>query len=107
MSPCRLGAEEDWMIPVPFVYMVECSDGTLYTGWSMDVVARVKAHNAGRGSAYCRQRRPVRLVYKEELPSRGDAQRRELRIKRLPRVKKVGLVEQQANEQDNRKPDQD
>jgi putative endonuclease len=80
---------------VPFVYIVQCSDGSLYTGWTTDVNARVQAHNAGRGSAYCRQRRPVCLVYQEELPSRSDAQRRELTIKRMPRRKKLSLIEEQ------------
>jgi putative endonuclease len=72
--------------------MVLCRDGTLYTGWATDVEARVKAHNAGRGSTYCKQRRPVRLVYQEELPSRGEAQARELAIKRLKRPKKLDLI---------------
>jgi putative endonuclease len=78
---------------MPFVYMVACNDGTLYTGWTTDVEARVEAHNAGRGSLYCKQRRPVRLVYQEELPDRSAAQRREIAIKRLPRRKKLELIE--------------
>jgi putative endonuclease len=77
---------------VPFVYIVRCSDDTLYTGWTVDVKARIKAHNAGRGSVYCKYRRPVRLVYQEELPSRSEAQQRELAIKRLPRRKKLDLI---------------
>ncbi|MFN2291214.1 MAG: GIY-YIG nuclease family protein [Anaerolineae bacterium] len=81
---------------MPFVYMVQCSDGTLYTGWTTDVEARVKAHNAGRGSLYCKQRRPVHLVYQEELPSRSEAQRRELAIKALPRRKKLVLIDSLA-----------
>ncbi len=82
---------------MPFVYMVVCSDGTLYTGWTVDVEARVKAHNAGQGARYCKQRRPVRLVYQEELPTRSEAQRRENAIKRLPRRKKLKLVEKMNN----------
>lgn len=81
---------------MPFVYMVRCNDGTLYTGWTMDVKARVKAHNAGQGSLYCKQRRPVRLVYQEELPSRSEAQRRELAIKAMPRRKKLALIDNLA-----------
>jgi len=77
---------------VPFVYIVACSDGTLYTGWAVDVQARVATHNAGRGSAYCKQRRPVQLVYSEELPTRADAQRRELHIKRMSRERKLKLI---------------
>jgi len=78
---------------VPFVYMVVCSDGSLYTGWAMNVEARIKEHNAGRGSQYCKQRRPVRMVYQEEAPSRGAAMKRELAIKRMRREKKLRLVE--------------
>jgi putative endonuclease len=78
--------------------MVRCSDGTLYTGWTVDVKARIKAHNAGRGSVYCKYRRPVRLVYQEELPNRSEAQRRELAIKRLPRRKKLDLIARQQAE---------
>jgi putative endonuclease len=78
---------------VPFVYMVICSDGTLYTGWAMDVEARVQAHNAGKGSLYCKQRRPVHLIYQEEVPTRSEAQRRENAIKRMHRRKKLELAE--------------
>lgn len=81
---------------MPAVYIVVCSDGSLYTGWTADVETRVKAHNAGRGSRYCKQRRPVRLVYQEELATRSEAQRRELAIKRMSRRKKLELIEQQG-----------
>ena len=74
-----------------FVYIVECADGTLYTGWAFDANTRVKSHNAGRGSIYCKHRRPVRLVYSEEVPTRSDAQRRERVIKRMSRAKKLEL----------------
>lgn len=73
--------------------MVVCSDDSLYTGWAMNVEARVKQHNAGRGSQYCKQRRPVRIVYKEEVPSRSAAMKRELAIKRMRREKKLKLIE--------------
>jgi putative endonuclease len=76
--------------------MVLCNDGTLYTGWTTDVEARVKAHNGGRGSRYCRQRRPVRLVYQEEAPTRRDARRRERAIKQMSRRKKLELIERQT-----------
>ena len=82
---------------MPFVYIVECRDGTLYTGWAVDVEARVEAHNAGRGSAYCKARRPVRLVYHEELPTRSEAQRRELAIKKMPRRRKLKLIVEGKN----------
>ena len=76
---------------MPFVYIVRCADDTLYTGWSMDVARRVKAHNAGRGARYTRLHRPVVLVYTEEVPSRSAALKREYAIKRYPRAKKLAL----------------
>ena len=76
-----------------FVYIVECTDGTLYTGWAMDVQARVKVHNAGRGARYTRSRRPVRLRYWERHPDRAAAMRRERQLKRLPRAKKLSLID--------------
>jgi putative endonuclease len=78
--------------------MVECSDGTLYTGWTVDVEERVETHNSGHGSVYCKHRRPVSLVYQEELPTRSAAQRREYAIKRMSRSRKLKLIEQQAAE---------
>jgi len=79
---------------MPFVYIVECADGTLYTGWAMDTDRRVAAHNAGRGSRYTRARRPVKLVYVEKHVSRAIAMKREAAIKKMPRVKKLELVRQ-------------
>jgi putative endonuclease len=72
--------------------MVECADGTFYTGWTTDPDRRVKEHNAGRGALYTRFRRPVRLIYLEETPDRSTAQRREFAIKKLTRDKKSDLV---------------
>lgn len=76
-----------------YCYIVECADGSLYTGWTTDPERRVKEHNAGRGALYTRWRRPVSLMYLEELPSRSTAQRRENEIKKLTRQKKLALVE--------------
>jgi putative endonuclease len=70
--------------------MVLCADGTLYTGWTYDLAARVEAHNLGRGARYTAGRRPVRLVFSEPLPSKGEALRRA--IKRLPRQEKEKLA---------------
>ena len=56
-----------------YVYIVECADGTLYTGWTDDVAKRVAAHNAGRGAKYTRSRRPVVLRYYEELEDKSSA----------------------------------
>ncbi|MBI5053836.1 MAG: GIY-YIG nuclease family protein [Chloroflexi bacterium] len=75
-----------------FCYIVECSNKTLYTGWTTDVTRRVKMHNAGRGAKYTRMHRPVRLVYSEKLRTRSAAQKRELAIKKLSRAKKLELI---------------
>jgi putative endonuclease len=77
-----------------FVYIVECADKTLYTGWTTSLERRVKMHNAGRGARYTRERGPVRLVYAEEAPDRRAAMQRERAIKRLTRAQKLALVAQ-------------
>jgi len=74
------------------VYIVRCRDGTLYTGVTNDLEARVAAHNAGAGARYTRSRRPVRLVYCEAAGNRSVAQTREHAIKRLSRIAKLTLV---------------
>lgn len=75
-----------------YVYILKCSDGTFYTGWTTDIEARVKTHNSGSGAKYTRGRRPVSLAYYEELPDRSAALKREAAIKRLPRNKKLELI---------------
>jgi len=78
---------------VPVVYILQCADGTLYTGWTMDLERRLRAHNSGQGARYTRGRRPVRLVYQEEQPTRSVAQKREAAIRRLSRAEKLKLIE--------------
>jgi putative endonuclease len=80
---------------VPFVYIVRCADGTLYTGWTTDATRCVAQHSAGRGARYTRMHRPVMLVYREETPDRSTAMRREVTIKKLDRERKERLVELQ------------
>jgi putative endonuclease len=75
-----------------FVYMIQCKDGTLYTGWTTDVAARVNAHNEGTGAKYTKGRGPVTLLYTESFESKPDALRREMAIKKLSRVEKLKLV---------------
>ena len=77
---------------MPYIYIVQCNDGSLYTGWTTDVERRVKMHNAGRGATYTKWHRPVKLVYAEELPTRGAAMQREAAIKKWPRHKKKKLI---------------
>jgi uncharacterized protein (TIGR02453 family) len=74
------------------VYLVRCADGSLYTGIARDAAKRVMTHNAGRGAAYTRSRRPVRLVYTEPAPDRPAALRREWTIKQFTRTEKEVLV---------------
>ena len=76
-----------------YCYIVECSDGTYYTGWTTDPERRVKQHNKGVGAKYTSTRRPVKLVYLEPQPNRTDAMRRELAIKKMNRIQKSKLVE--------------
>ena len=75
-----------------FIYIVECADGTLYTGWTWDLVARLKRHNAGKGAKYTRARLPVTLVYSEEMPGERAARQREYAIKQLSREQKLNLI---------------
>ncbi len=75
------------------VYILECSDGTLYCGWTNNLEKRLHEHNEGKGGAkYTRGRRPVRLVYREPCPTRSDALRREREIKGLTRLEKLRLI---------------
>jgi putative endonuclease len=75
-----------------FVYIVRCADGTLYTGYARDPHARVAAHNRGRGARYTAGRGPVHLIYVEACRSRSAALRREYRVKRLSRARKLALI---------------
>jgi putative endonuclease len=79
--------------PVLFVYILECSDKTLYSGWTNNMEKRLQEHNEGKGGAkYTRGRRPVRLVYREPCPTKSDALKREREIKKLSRAQKLLLI---------------
>lgn len=76
-----------------YVYIVECCDKTLYTGIATDLQRRVEEHNSSqKGAKYTRYRRPVKLIYKEELEDRSSASKREYTIKKLTRAKKLSLI---------------
>ena len=77
---------------MPFVYIVRCADGTLYTGYAVDLALRCEAHNEGKGAKYTAGRRPVTLVYHEEHATVGDALRREAALKKLTRAQKEALL---------------
>jgi putative endonuclease len=74
------------------VYLLRCSDDSLYCGWTTDVERRLKAHNAGKASRYTSRRLPVQLVYARRMSDRSAAMREEARIKRLSRPAKLALV---------------
>ena len=75
------------------VYMLLCGDGSLYTGSTNDVARRLAAHRRGKGAKYTRSRLPVSLAYREEVPDRSAALRREAEIKRMDRAGKLALIE--------------
>ena len=84
---------KDWK-----VYIVECSDGTYYTGITTDIDRRILEHNYSFKSAkYTRSRRPVRLVYEESHADRSLASKREHQIKKMKRKDKVSLINSNAN----------
>jgi predicted GIY-YIG superfamily endonuclease len=75
-----------------WVYLLRCSDGTLYCGIALDVSVRLAQHQAGKGAKYTRGRAPLELVYQEACTSKVEALRRERAIKRLTRAAKQSLI---------------
>ncbi|MCR5547049.1 MAG: GIY-YIG nuclease family protein [Lachnospiraceae bacterium] len=78
-----------------YTYILECADGSLYTGYTPDLKKRLETHNAGKGAKYTRGRRPVKLVYSEEYDTKEEAMRREYQIKHLKREEKLALISSQ------------
>jgi putative endonuclease len=76
-----------------YCYILQCADGTFYTGWTTDPERRVVQHNKGIGAKYTSTRRPVKLVYLEMHQNRTDAMKRELAIKKMKRLQKSRLME--------------
>ena len=76
-----------------YCYIVECKDGSLYTGWTNNIEKRLQAHNKGTGAKYTKSRRPVTLVYLESFVTKEEAMKREYAIKQLKRVDKLKIVE--------------
>lgn len=77
-----------------YVYMLQCADGTLYTGITTDMNRRIEEHNSSPlGAKYTKARRPVLLVWSEECETRSDASKRERQIKKLTREEKVQLIQ--------------
>lgn len=80
-----------------FVYILQCSDNSFYTGYTNNIDKRLQAHNAGKASKYTRTRLPVKLIYVEELATKSEALKREKQIKSFPRLKKEQLLHTSAN----------
>ena len=77
-----------------YTYMVECGDGSLYTGWTNHLAKRIQNHNQGKGAKYTRSRLPVHLVYYEVFATKQEAMQRECAIKKLQHKDKLQLIEQ-------------
>jgi putative endonuclease len=80
-----------------YVYILECSDGTLYTGWTVNIKERLKQHNRGKAAKYTRSRLPTKLRYLESVESKTAALQKEAAIKSLPRKAKLQLVATQSH----------
>ena len=79
-------------MPEAWVYLLRCRDGSLYTGWTVDLERRIARHHAGTASRYTASRLPIELVHAMPMPDGTAARREEARIKRLPRAAKLALV---------------
>lgn len=77
-----------------YTYILKCSDGSLYCGWTNNLEKRLAAHNSGTASKYTRTRRPVELVYYEQFETKQEAMSREYHIKNLTREEKLKLIKQ-------------
>ena len=77
-----------------FVYIVRCSDNSLYTGYTNNIDVRINKHKAGKGAKYTKTRRPVVLVYQEMYETKSEALRREYEIKTFTRQRKLKLIEE-------------
>lgn len=80
-----------------YTYILQCSDQSLYTGWTNNLEKRIKQHNAGKGGRYTRSRLPVKLVYYETFEKKEEAMSREWHIKQLSRRDKLALIQENIN----------
>ena len=80
------------------VYILECGDGTLYTGITDDLKRRLKAHSEGRGAKYTRGRGPLKLRYLETVPDKSTALKREYALKRLRKIEKMAMIHEKERE---------
>lgn len=84
-----------------YVYILKCSDNTLYTGWTTNLEKRLKVHNSGKGAKYTRVRLPVEIVYFEEFEDKKDAMKKEYAIKQLSRQEKLKLIDREMKKWKN------
>lgn len=84
-----------------YVYIIECSDKTFYTGWTNDLEKRIKMHSNGSGAKYTRGRGPVKLVYFEVFNTKEEAMKREYQIKKLTKQQKLKLINTEDNKMKN------
>ena len=90
-------------IRLNYTYIVRCSDGTYYTGWTNDLEKRVEAHNTGKGAKYTRTRCPVALAYYETFQTKEEAMRREWQIKHtMNRAQKQALIDKKTEKNYNK-----
>ena len=82
-----------------YTYILRCSDGTFYTGWTNDLEKRLKSHNEGTASKYTRERRPVELAYFEEFETKQAAMKREYAIKQMTRAQKAAIIEKKEEKE--------
>lgn len=80
-----------------YVYMLVCSDGSLYTGWTNHLTKRLEDHNSGKGAKYTRGRGPVTLIYYERFRTKEEAMKREYAIKHMTKVQKENLINKAKN----------
>ena len=85
--------EKEWT-----VYILECGDGTLYTGITDDLDRRLRAHEAGKGAKYTRGRGPLKLRYREIMPDKSAALKRELALKRLRKMEKLAIIDEKERQ---------
>ena len=85
--------KESKEVKMNYVYIIECKDGTLYTGWTTDIERRLKEHNKGIGSKYTCSRCPVQLRHLEKFETKQEAMKREYAIKQLTRKNKIKLFQ--------------
>lgn len=78
-----------------YVYVLQCADGSLYTGWTNDLEKRIGAHQSGKGAKYTRTHLPVLLVHTERFETKSEAMKREAAIKKMSRAEKIKLIQQQ------------